>query len=347
MSKTAISLDGESLITSDIVRRSRPTADLNAQDSAELRDAVAQLLLVLELARSGFLEGGRTSGVVSRLAGELHLLRRASTAAIWQNLIVAAQAHPVMEFLQQDPLTNWSFTKPRGYSGDAGLLDIYYKHPSMDHLLTECTDLGRQIYDYTSDVPACAAGRERCEILARFVDETAERTEQPAEILAVAAGHLRESGICRSLQNGRIKRWVALDQDPISVGTMTRDLSGSVVSPMNGSVLGLLRRSYKFGRFDLVYASGLYDYLQEKTAVKLMQRLVEMLRPGGTVLFANFSDEITSDGYMETFMDWPLILRSADDMWRIIDASVDRNAYETEVWYGDNRNIVYGTLRKR
>jgi SAM-dependent methyltransferase len=347
MSRTAIPLDGESLITSDLIQRASPSAELNAQESVELREAVAQLLVILELARSGFQEGGRTEGVVSRLAGELHLLRRASTAAIWQKLIVAAQTHPVMEFLQQDPLTNWSFTKPRGYTGDAGLLDIYYKHPSMDHLLTDCTPLGRDIYDYTSDVPACAAGRERCEILARFVDETAERTEEPAEILAVAAGHLREAGICRSLPAGRLRRWVALDQDPISVGTMTRDLSGTVVSPMNGSVLGLLRRSYKLGTFDLVYASGLYDYLQEKTAVKLMQRLVELLRPGGMVLFANFSDEITSDGYMETFMDWPLILRSADDMWKIIDAGVDRSAYETEVWYGGNRNIVYSTLRKK
>jgi hypothetical protein len=198
VSRTAIPLDGESLITSDLIQRARLSAELNAQDSVELREAVAQLLVILELARSGFLEGGRTSGIVARLAGELHLLRRTSATAIWQKLITVAQAHPVMEFLKQDPLTNWSFTKPRGYSGDAGLLDIYYKHPSMDHLLTECTGLGREIYDYTSDVPACAAGRERCEILARFVDETAERLEEPAEILAVAAGHLREAGICRA-----------------------------------------------------------------------------------------------------------------------------------------------------
>jgi hypothetical protein len=63
-------------------------------------------------------------------------------------------------------------------------------------------------------------------------------------------------------------------------------------------------------------------------------------------VFANFSDEITTDGYMETFMDWPLILRSADDMWDIINAAVDRNAVEAAVYYGSNRNIVYGTVRK-
>lgn len=345
MSSISIQIDEQSLITRDIIRRASEPTD-SAPEAAELQQATAQLLLILEVARQGFSSRLAPRAVVGRLAEELHRLRRSCAAAVWELLIPVAQGHPVQAFLSQDPLTNWSFTKPRGYSGDASLLDIYYKHPSMDHLLATCTPLGREIYDYTSDVPACAAGRERCRILARTVDATAERVQGGAEILAVAAGHLREAKICTSLEAGRIRRWLALDQDPVSVGMMTRDLPGTVVQPMHGSVLGLLRKSYDLGQFDLVYASGLYDYLPHKTAVKLMQRLVETLRPDGELLFANFSDEITSDGYMETFMDWPLILRSADDMWRIINASVDRNRFEADVWYGENRNIVYGTLRR-
>jgi hypothetical protein len=50
---------------------------------------------------------------------------------------------------------------------------------------------------------------------------------------------------------------------------------------------------------------------------------------------------------METFMDWPLILRSADDMWDIIKAAVDMNLIEAQVFYGSNRNIVYGKILKR
>ena len=110
---------------------------------------------------------------------------------------------------------------------------------------------------------------------------------------------------------------------------------------------GILRRAYKLGTFDLVYASGLYDYLPKAVGVRLLQRLIEMVKPDGELLFANFSDEITTDGYMETFMDWPLILRSADDMWDIINSALDRNTVEAEVFYGSNRNIVYGKIRKR
>ncbi len=73
--------------------------------------------------------------------------------------------------------------------------------------------------------------------------------------------------------------------------------------------------SYDLGTFDLVYASGLYGIPPARRAIRLTQRLMELVKDDGEFLFANFSDEITTDGYMETFMDWPLILRSANDMW--------------------------------
>lgn len=342
----AFEIDGQSLITGNLVRSSKLA--LPAEEAASRFEvAASNVLPILSMAERAFVDGLSPSGIVERLAARLGKLRRTCAPDVWDAVVELAQRHSVKRFLMEDPLTHWSATKPRGYSGDAGLLDIYYKHPSMDHLLADCSPLGRAIYDYTSEVPACEAGRERCRILAGTVDEVAGRTEEGAQIFAVAAGHLREAEICESLPAGKIGRWVALDQDPISIDVMTKAHCETVIQTLNGSVLGLLRRSYELGSFDLVYASGLYDYLNDKTAVKLMQRLVEFLRPNGTILFANFSDEIASAGYMETFMDWPLILRSEADMWRIINASVDRNLFDAHVWYGENRNIVYGTLRMR
>ena len=72
-----------------------------------------------------------------------------------------------------------------------------------------------------------------------------------------------------------------------------------------------------------------------------------MLKPNGVLLFANFARDISDDGYMETFMNWALLLRSEADMWNIINASVDRNTVEASVYFGANRNIVYGIIKKR
>jgi SAM-dependent methyltransferase len=344
MGKTEGRLDDSSLITSDQIRKYGRISG-HPVDPDELREQSAKLALVLDLAHRGFVGQQPPGSIVDRLAGRLHELRREASPGVWRQLIALAQQHPVADYLLQDPFTRWSFEKPRGYSGDASLLDIYYKHPSAAGIVASSSALGRKIYAYTSEAPSSVAGRERRQILTRSVDATARQIDG-AEILAIACGHLREAEDSKALAQGKLKRWVGLDQDPVSVATANRDLAGSVVEAMEGSVRNLLRRAYSLGTFDLVYASGLYDYLPRSIGVRLLQRGMELLKPGGEFVFANFSDEITTDGYMETFMDWPLILRSADDMWDIINAAVDRNAVEAAVYYGSNRNIVYGTVRK-
>lgn len=339
-----LNIDEHSLITTELVKRHGEAAK-DTVDAGELKERTAELALMLDLAHQAFVRKESAASIVDRLAGRLHRLRRQAAPAVWRQLIPLAQQHRVAEYLMQDPFTQWSFEKPRGYSGDASLLDIYYRHPSAGETVASSTPLGREIYAYTSDAPTSVAGRERRDILARTVDETARRVEN-AEVLAIACGHMREAELSAALAEGKLKRWVGLDQDPVSVGTVNRDLAGTAVEAVDGSVRGLLRRAYPLGAFDLVYASGLYDYLPSPVGVRLLQRAMEMVKPGGEFFFANFSDEITTDGYMETFMDWPLILRSANDMWDIIKAAVDMNRVEAQVFHGSNRNIVYGRIRK-
>lgn len=319
---------------------------LPQSEAIDIGQAKAKLALVLNLAAQSFEAGRPAIDTVDQLARRLHELRRQSPTEVWQELIPLAQQHAVADYLLQDPFTRWSFEKPRGYPGDAGLLDIYYKHNSAEPIIAASTKLGQEIYAYSSEVASAVAGRERRDILAATVDEVSEYVDR-AEVLSIACGHLREAELSKALAAGKLERWVGLDQDPISVGIVERDYGPMGVSAINGNVRGILRRAYKLGTFDLVYASGLYDYLPRPVGVRLLQRALELVKPGGVFLFANFSDEITSDGYMETFMDWPLILRSADDMWDIINSAVDRNDYEVEVFYGSNRDIVYGKLQKK
>lgn len=344
MKRTDMELDEQSVITSRLVAKYN---DLKETDYDEARRETLSLRLdsVLADALRGF-EYSRPAGeIVEKLARDLHLLRREAGLGEWSHLIPRAQKHPVSKYLQQDPFTQWSFSKPRGYSGDASLMDIFYKHPASYPFVESATELGREIFAYTSEAESSKAGRERREILARTVDEAAAEVEG-AEVLALACGHLRESELSAALKEGRLKRWVAMDQDPISVETVRTANAGTAVQPMEGNVAGLMRRAYDIGQFDLVYASGLYDYLPRPVAVRLTQRLLELVKPGGAFFFANFTDEITTDGYMETFMDWPLILRRDADMLDIMEAATKNVRCSCEPFYGTNRNIVYGKIRK-
>lgn len=51
-------------------------------------------------------------------------------------------SHPVRKVVHQDPITFRSFSKPRGYAGDAVLLDYLYGEPAVNGSVKENTEIG-------------------------------------------------------------------------------------------------------------------------------------------------------------------------------------------------------------
>ncbi|WP_415926937.1 class I SAM-dependent methyltransferase [Mesorhizobium argentiipisi] len=337
--------DGQSLITAEMIAGNRHRKPEHHGEAFET--ARAELALILHATSQQIEQGKNPAETVRRLLSTLNALRSRLHPDVWQALIPVAQNHPILDYFLEDPLTRWSFTKPRGYSGDAQLLDYIYCDPHVADSVANASEIGTALYSHTKNVPSCIAARERRDLLTRYVDETAARNGSETEVLAIAAGHLREANRSAALAEGRIKRWVALDQDPLSVGLIAREFQGTAVEAVDGSVRTVLARGHKLGKFDLIYASGLYDYLADNVAVKLTKHCMQMLKPGGTFLFANYAEGNPDAGYRETFMDWVLLLRSEADMWNIINASVDRNTVEAQVFFGENRNVLYGLIGKR
>ncbi|MBC8129751.1 MAG: class I SAM-dependent methyltransferase [Rhizobiaceae bacterium] len=339
-------LDGESLITPDLLSRQlRPVVSRN--DEHRLAIAGDQLTLALGIARQRFESGSAAARVVEDLSRHLHEIRSNCDAGIWSILVAKAQQHPVREHLFQDPFTRWSFDKPRGYSGDAHLLDFIYGCEAVASSVEDSTPLGREIYAYTRNASSSVAVRERRDLLAHHVDRLHAEKGSSLEVLTIAAGHLREAERSSALAEGGISRWTAIDQDPASVEEIRRTYAETPVEPIEGSVKGILSNAYQLGHFDFAYAAGLYDYLPRAVAVKLTRKAMELLKPRGVYLFANFAQGIAVDGYMETFMNWELLLRSEAEMWDIINASVDRNMVDATVEPGENGNILYGIIRMR
>jgi SAM-dependent methyltransferase len=337
---------GESLITPGAMASEFATYGL-ALRHEEVELAKAELALVLGIAKQQFEQGKEPAAIIKRANADLHKVRARLNPSVWRDLIQVAQAHPVSQFFLQDPFTRWSFDKPRGYSGDAHLLDFIYDHPSVAQELANASALGKELYDSTRDSQSSNAVRERRDVVAHLIDDLAQARPSGTEVLSIAAGHLREAERSVALSLGRIKRWVALDQDPVSVEAIAADFAGSPIQARKGSVRGILTRGYQLGQFDVVYSTGLYDYLSRNVAVKLTQKCLEMLKPDGVLLFANFATGIPDDGFMETFMNWPLLFRSEAQVWDIVKASVERNSVETNVFRGANRNIIYATITRR
>lgn len=341
MKQFQTALDGYSLVTSQSISdHTRSTVGDLATD--QIKEGEAELALILSLTQQAFDANAPVPGLMKALTERLQILKSKSTPLTWAHLASLAQAHPVASFLLQDPLTRWSFEKPRGYSGDAQLLDFIYEHPAVAAQVKEASPLGTEVYNFTKQSPSAVAVRERRALLAAHVDTVAADTEN-AEVLAIAAGHLREAERSEALKGDRLKRWVALDQDPISVGTVSSNFHGSCIKAVNGSVRTILGRAQKLGTFDFIYAAGLYDYLAESVAVKLTERCLQMLKPGGKFLLANFAQDIGVEGYMETFMNWPLIWRTDKEVWSIVD-KVQHPIAEKSVTRGENGGVIYAML---
>lgn len=344
-----IHLDGESLVTPESIADEILESTTSGSESFDERLAAAKAMLFphLDAAVVAFLNCAPTTEVGNLVTLRLHEVRNAIDLDVWRALIPLVQAHPVADFFMQDPLTKWSFDRPRGYSGDAHLLDLIYRHEKVAEEVAAASDFGREVYEFTTHAPSSFANCDRRDILARYVDATADRVGPSAEVLSFAAGHLREAEVSKSYAERRLGRWLAVDQDPLSIAEIEASYPNSPVRPFTGSVRELLANKLDLGEFDLVYASGLYDYLADKVAVKLTRRLMKLVKPGGTFLFANYSLPIVVDGYLETFMNWTLLLRSADDLRKLAAEAIGDEDWTVDVFHGENRNIVYAALTRR
>jgi extracellular factor (EF) 3-hydroxypalmitic acid methyl ester biosynthesis protein len=245
--------------------------------------------------------------------------------------------HAIKNIFHQDPFTLRSFEKPRGYAGDAVMLDyIYGQRPAPPGT----SEVGRRIFDFTTNAPASQSVRNRRDLLAQYIDQAAQEHLDP-RILAIACGHLREADQSRAMQDRRLHHFHAFDQDTDSLAVVEETYPDRGIKTIQGSVKGILSGKAVFKEMDLVYAAGLYDYLTERVAIRLTRQMFEMLAPGGRLLIANFAPTLRDIGYMETYMGWKLIYRTLEQMNNLLEDIQPEAISGTRVFEDSFGNIVY------
>ena len=137
--------------------------------------------------------------------------RKKQTRESWAEHSRVIREHEVFPVLLKCPMTRHSFEKPRGYPGDAELLDWIYFPESK---VAELDDpVARYIYDYNVRRTAPTAVRLRANHIAKIVDEVPDG----GSMLALACGHFREADLSEKIRAGRLGRIHVVDQDPVSL----------------------------------------------------------------------------------------------------------------------------------
>lgn len=283
------------------------------------------------------------SGMTELVVG-LQELRRRTTMGEWREFAQTdCLAHPIKSLLHQDPMTRRAFEKPRGYAGDAELIDYIY---GLRPLPSNTPCLGAAVYGWALQAPAPSAVRARRDILAARIDALAAQVEKP-RILSVACGHLREAQKSFAVAEGRVGEFFALDQDKMSLALVEREQAAQGIKPVLGSVKSILKGETVFTDLDFAYSTGLYDYLPQPVAINLTNRLFKMLKPGGSLLLANFLPDVLDAGYMETFMGWPLIYRNDEEMAELASGLPAEQVAKTRLFQDPHHNVVFLEIEKQ
>jgi SAM-dependent methyltransferase len=172
--------------------------------------------------------------------------------------------------------------------------------------------LGRRVFRITTDVGIANAVRERSRAISREIEEMLLRG-RAIRVASLACGHCRELDHLSSAQSNRLDIW-ANDQDALTVEHLRAKLQSSRHQVVQATVGAILKGTEVPPPSDLVYASGLFDYLDDRVGSMLLARMAAALRPGGRVIIANLTPDNEEIAFMEAVMDWWMIYRSPNDL---------------------------------
>jgi extracellular factor (EF) 3-hydroxypalmitic acid methyl ester biosynthesis protein len=242
---------------------------------------------------------------------QLERARQAQDAKSWQKFVMTNRAvRRWRYFLTCDPYTRWGLLKPRGYAGDATLMDFAYGHASVQTEIETAGTCGRAVYEITKGAQQSASARQRLEVIAQELTHLAHDRASLSAI-SFASGHGRELALLIPEVQGKL-RFTAIDQDAGCLETLRHTHLALKVRLVNQN---LLRGDFKaLEPAHFTYSLGLFDYLDQAQAEAVLATMWRLTEPGGRLLIANLCDDAANLGYCEAIMDWWMIPRRRQDM---------------------------------
>jgi extracellular factor (EF) 3-hydroxypalmitic acid methyl ester biosynthesis protein len=279
----------------------------------------------------------------SLMLGDLDGFRR-RIGDEWKDVVIPyLRDRSFFSIAQQDPFSNRSTSKPRGYAGDAVLVDFLYRSNDIGETVTRHTGAGQAIHNFWMDSPAARAVRKRRDYFTAQVIRAVNGNSK-AKILVLASGHFREGEIPVSSGCCDDAAIFCLDQDVKSCDFVSERFSSKIVTVLNEKVTSILKM--KENDFDLIYAAGLYDYLIDGLAMRLNAKLSTMLRSGGNLVVPNFLKSAPNRASMELLQDWFLIYRDKAEILSLVENLQDSPKGQIGYFEDDFQSIGYSVFRR-
>jgi len=259
------------------------------------------------------------------------------------------------EFILNCPFAARATLKPRGYAGDSEQMRMTYLNDYQGD-----STFAKLLHKHAVENTACRSVRNRIGIISQMVNNFRNSSRwqdsDKIDVLSVGSGAAFElKNIFKSPKNCGQYKFVLFDQDPIAlaeaadlVNELERMIGTKpVINTIQGSVRTMLF-SRKFreqrGKFDFIYALGLFDYLNLRVAEAVINRLYQLLKPGGELLIGNFNVSNPSRYYMEYWGDWVLLYRTEEELRNLFQRTSKANV---RVFYDDTGSQMFLDIKKK
>lgn len=216
----------------------------------------------------------------------------------------------------------WSFEKPFGYSGDFKIIDQIYRN--QPHTI----GFDRLWDNYFQQLAVTRATRERKENFKKIISDFIKKSENNhIRIMSLASGPAREikellEDNSESLSSKVTFDCYDFDNRAIKYAKKILDGKENINYFQKNAVRLSLKRNIKDEipyYYDMIYSTGLFDYLDETIAVKLIKNLRKVLKKDGLILISNVRNKYSnpSAGWMEWVAEWYLIYRTEPEFKKI------------------------------
>ena len=258
------------------------------------------------------------------------------------------------EFILICPFAARATLKPRGYAGDSEQMRMIYLNDYQGD-----STFAKLLHKHAVEHTASRSVRNRIGIISQMVNifrnSSRWQDSDKIDVLSVGSGAAFElKNIFYSPKNCSQYKFVLFDQDPDALAEAS-DLVNEIESMIDAkpeiiSIKGLVRTmlfsrklSEQWGKFDFIYSLGLFDYLNLRVAEAIINRLYQLLKPGGELVIGNFNVTNPSRYYMEYWGDWVLLHRTEEEFRNLFKQTSEANV---RVLYDDTGSQMFLDIKK-
>ena len=257
------------------------------------------------------------------------------------------------DFIMCSPFMRRTVMKPRGYAGDSKMMSMIYRNDYQGD-----STFSKLMHKHPIEHPAALAVRNRRALISEKLKSLKTRDgkqNRNIRILSVACGPAFEiQDLIRTPADCGRYDFSLLDQDKNALNEAAETISEREnslncklkVKYINESVrymLGTSQLDVQWGKFDFIYSMGLFDYLTPPVAKAVMQKLFQLLEPGGELIVGNFHVSNPSKIYMEYWLSWVLYHRNEEEFKQMI---IENPTAHAEVLFEDTGSQMFLNVLK-